>query len=160
MALLTTATAANRVVDTALRVNYLRRIVFGQWTYVYGIQTITVGSAWEYVRTATKSYRYVGLDEDTAKSLAESLAAYYTRATKISVWNENSDGQFAAIAAGAIPMADVVAQHENGEMWSVVVSVNEQDSRMSRSANESFTTLFYTEDQREYDDGESAPGES
>lgn len=161
MALLTTATATNRVVDTALRVVYSRRLVFGQWSWTNGLnESYTINSAWEYIRTATKTYRYVGLDEETAKSVAAALAAYYTRTTKVSVWNVNSDGQFAAIDAGSVPMADVVPQHEDGEAWSVAVSVNEQDSRMSRSASESFTTLFYAEDRREYDDGEIAPGES
>lgn len=160
MALLTTATEANRVIDTALRIVYSRRLIFGSWSWTNGLnETYTINSAWEYMRTATKTYRYVGLDEATAKSVADALVSYYTRATKVSVWNVNSNGQFAPISAGDVPMADVVPQHEDGGMWSVTASVNEQDSRMSRSESESFSTLFYTENQREYDDGETAPTE-
>ena len=50
-------------------------------------------------------------------------------------------------------MADVVVQLDEGEAYSVVVSVNEQDTRISLSASESFASLFSTEDQRTYDDG-------
>ena len=161
MALLTTATETNRVIDTALRVNYTRRKIYGQWSYVNLNMTVTITQAWEYVRTAVKSYRYVGLDEDTAKSVAATLASIYTRTTKVSEFDTEQGsptfGTFKHVAAGDVPMADVVMQHEGGTMWSVAVSVNEQDTRMSLSASESFASLFSAENAREYDEGSNGP---
>ena len=161
MALLTTATEANRVVDTALGVTYTRRKIYGSWTYVQLNVTTTITEVWEYVRRAVKSYKYVGLDETTADSLAATLRTYYTRATKTSEFDtiegSSTYGQFKHVAAGDVPMADVVCQHEDGGMWSVVVSVNEEDTRTSRSASESFATLFSAEDARGYDTGSTAP---
>ena len=52
------------------------------------------------------------------------------------------------------PMADIVLQHDEGEAYSLVVAVNEQDTRISLSPNESFTALFATENARTYDDDE------
>lgn len=158
MALLTTASEANRVVDTALSVSYSRRRIYGLWTHV-GLNVTTVyTSAWEYTRTATKSYRYVGMTEDAARTAAASLVTLYTRSTKVSEWDE-ADGEFDVVSAGDIPMADVVRQHEGGEMWSVVVSVHEQDSRISLSADLSMTTIFSTENARDYDENEEEESE-
>ncbi len=163
MALLTTATSNNRVVDTAFGVTYARRRIYGTWTKVVLNVTTTYTSAWEYVRRAEKSYRYVGLDKATADTVAAALRSYYTRATKVSEFDTETGsqtyGQFKHVSAGAVPMADVVAQHEDGAMWSVVVNVHEEDARTSLSALESFASLFSAENQREYDDGASAPVE-
>ena len=130
MGLLDTYTSANRVVDTALAVNYARRIVFGTWVYVSLNVTTTYTQAWEYTRTATKTFRYVGMDKTTAESCAADLRALFTRSTKTTVWNGNT-GAFDTGDAGDILMADIVCQHEAGGMWTVTVSVNEQDARQS-----------------------------
>ena len=150
MGLLTTYSAANRVVDTALQVNYSRRIVFGSWTYVSLNVTTTYNQAWEYTRTAVKTFRYVGMDRATAEDCAADLRALFTRSTKTTVWN-GSTGAFDTGDAGDILMADVVCQHEDGGMWSVTVSVNEQDTRQSLLSNLSPSSLFAMEDARAYD---------
>ena len=161
MALLTTATEDNRVVDAALHVTYARRKTFGSWTYVMANVTITLTEAWEYVRTAVKSYRYVGLDKATALSVAAALTQLYTRPTKVSEFDTETESQtygtFKHVAAGSVPMADVVPQHEDGAMWSVVVAVNETDTRLSLSALESFASLFSAEEQRDYDADPDGP---
>ena len=161
MALLTTANSTNRVVDTALRVVYARRRIYGAWTYVTGNQTVTYTSAWEYTRVATKTYKYVGMTAATANSVVSALTSLYTRTTKVSEWDTTEGsatfGQFKVVNAGNVPMADIVAQHEDGEMWSAVCSVNEADSRISLSPNESFTSLFATENSRDYDTSSSGP---
>lgn len=161
MALRHTASSENRVVTTALSTTYARRKIYGQWSYVDLNITTTYTSAWEYVRRATKTYKYVGLDETTANSTAAALRTYYTRTTKTSEFDTDSSsqtfGQFHAIDAGAVPMADVVCQHEDGAMWSVVVSVNEEDTRISLSPSESVSALFILENARGYDTGSSAP---
>ena len=152
MALLTSASAVDRVVDAHLRVVYARRPIYGTWTYVTLNITTTYTKAWEYSRVATKTYRYVGLTETAAKAKAAELNTLYTRATKVSEW-DSVDGEFDHVDGGDVPMADIVVQLDEGEAYSVVVSVNEQDTRISLSANESFASLFSTEDQRTYDDG-------
>lgn len=161
MALLNTATEDNRVVDTALRVVYSRRKIFGQWTYVALNVTITVTEAWEYLRTATKTYRYVGLDEDTAGDVAAALQTLYTRTTKVSEFDTTQGsatyGTFKVVNAGDVPMGDIMQQHEKGGMWTVAVAVNELDSRISLSASESFAALFAAENQRDYDTSAAGP---
>ena len=157
MALINSATSANRVVDAALSIVYTRRKIYGSWTWTNGLnETITYNSAWEYIRHATKTYKYVGMNETAANSAASALVTLYTRSTSVSEWN-SSTGQFAAVSAGTVPMADVSAQHEAGGMWSVAVSVNETDSRISLSPSESFATLFYSENQRSYDTSSGGP---
>lgn len=147
----TTATAENRVVDTNLTKTYARRPIYGTWTHVTLNITTTYTKAWEYSRVATKSYRYVGLTKEAAESIAADYVDYYTRATKVSEW-DGEDGVFEYVSGGAVPMATVVPQHEDGGMWSVAISVNEQDTRISLSANEDFATLFAAEELRQYDD--------
>lgn len=49
-------------------------------------------------------------------------------------------------------MASISVQHEDGAMYSVVITVDETDTRTSLSASESFATLFSAEQQRDYDD--------
>lgn len=151
MSLLTTATATNRIVDVALHVTYTRRRVYGSWTYVGLNMTQTHAHAWEYVRTAQKTYRYVGLTEAAAKTIAATLNTYYTRATKVSEWDAEHD-EFVHVNAGDVPMADIVPQLEEGNMWTVSVSVNETDTRTSLSASESFAVLFASEALRGYDE--------
>ena len=153
MALLNTASDANRVIDTDMHVTYARRAIYGTWTKVTLNVTTTYTKAWEYSRVATKSYRYVGLTEAAAKQIAADYADYYTRATKVSEW-DSEDGEFKHVDGGSVPMATVVPQHEDGSMWSVVIFVDEQDTRISLSPNESFTALFATENARTYDDDE------
>lgn len=161
MALLNTATEDNRVVDTALRVVYSRRKIFGAWTYVSLNVTVTITEAWEYLRTATKTYRYVGLDEATANAAVAALQTLYTRSTKVSQFDTAQGsptyGNFKAVAAGDVPMADIVAQHEAGGMWTVAVAVNELDSRISLSPSESFAALFAVENRRDYDTSAAGP---
>lgn len=156
MALITTASSANRVVDSALCVTYARRKVYGSWSYTSGTTVITLASAWEYTRTATKNYRYVGMSESAAADLAAVLVDYYTRSTRISEWN-SSTGAFSTTDGGTVPMADVVCQRGDGDMWTVQVSVNEQDARMSTLSTDSFSTIFATENLRTYDTDSSAP---
>jgi len=70
MGLLNTYTAANRVVTQGRTVTYSKSRIYGQWSYVSGMSVITIGSAWEYHRYCQKTYSYVGMDFDTAKTCA------------------------------------------------------------------------------------------
>ena len=152
MSLLSTASADNLVVDAALHITYARRIVFGQWTYVNLNMTTVYTQAWEYIRTASKTYRYVGMTEAGARAKAAALVTLYTRSTKISVWDSTA-GQFVHVDAGDVLMTEVVVQHEEGSMWTVAITVSETDTRTTLSSSSSFAALFATENQRDYEEG-------
>lgn len=154
MGLLTSYGAANRVIDQDLGITYSRQRVFQDYTYVYGIaELITIHSVWEYHRRATKSYRYVGMDRDTANACAAAMVTKYTRATKISDWNATGEhaGTFSDIDGGAIPMAEVAVVHVAGCMYEVHVTVNEDDVRLRVEIVANPETLYTTENARDYD---------
>lgn len=151
MALLNTASDVNRVIDADLHVTYARRVIYGTWTKVMLNVTTTYTKAWEYSRVAVKTYKYVGLTNAAARTKEQALNALYTRPTKVSEW-DGEDGEFKHVDGGDVPMADIALQHDEGEAYSLVVAVNEQDTRTSLSPNESFTALFATENARTYDD--------
>lgn len=157
MGLLTSYGAANRVIDQDLSITYSRQRVYQDYTYVYGIaELITIHSVWEYHRRATKSYRYVGMDRDTANACAAAMVTKYTRATKISDWNGSGEhaGTFSDIDGGAIPMAEVAVVHVAGCMYEVHVTVNEDDVRLRVDVVNNVASLFSTENSRDYDTDE------
>ena len=151
MSLLTTASASNRVVETTLDVSYSVRRITGAWTKVDLNVTTTYTSAYEYMRTATKTYRYIGMTQEAAEAKAAALRTLYTRATKVSEW-DSEDGDFDEKDGGLIKMADVSAQLTDGDAYDVVVSVHEQDSRIRLSGLLTPSTLFTTENGRTYDE--------
>ncbi len=152
MSLINSASPDNCVVDAALHVSYARRIVFGQWTFVSLNMTTVYTQAWEYIRTASKTYRYVGMTEAGARAKAASLVTLYTRSTKVSVW-DSTEGDFIHQDAGDIVMADIVVQHEEASMWTVAVTVSETDTRTALSPSLSPTALFSLENNRDYEEG-------
>ena len=157
MGLLTSWGAANRVIDQDLVKTYSRQRVYQDYTYVYGVaQLITIHSVWEYHRRATKSYRYVGMDRDTANACAAAMVTKYTRATKISDWNGSGEhaGTFSEIDGGTIPMAEVAVVHVAGCMYEVHVTVNEDDVRLRVDVVNNVASLFSTENSRDYDTDE------
>ena len=157
MGLLTSYGEANRVIDQDLVKTYSRQRVYQDYTYVYGIaELITIHSVWEYHRRATKSYRYVGMDRDTANACAAAMVTKYTRATKISDWNATGEhaGTFSDIDGGAISMAEVAVVHVAGCMYEVHVTVNEDDVRLRVDVVNDVASLFATENNRDYDTDE------
>ena len=154
MGLLTSWGAANRVIDQDLGITYSRQRVYQDYTYVYGVaELITIHSVWEYHRRATKSYRYVGMDRDTANACAAAMVTKYTRTTKVSDWNGSGEhaGTFSDIDGGAIPMAEIAVVHVAGCMYEVHVTVNEDDVRLSVAIVANPETLYSTENARDYD---------
>ena len=154
MGLLTSWGAANRVIDQGLVKTYSRQRVYQDYTYVYGVaELITIHSVWEYHRRATKSYRYVGMDRDTANACAEAMVAKYTRTTKVSDWNGSGElaGTFSEIDGGNIPMAEIAVVHVAGCMYEVHVTVNEDDMRLRVEIVSNPKTLYSTENARDYD---------
>lgn len=156
MALVPQHSASNRVIDTALTVTYARRKISGSWTFVALNVTTTYTEAWEYERHAVKSYRYVGMTLAGARACRTAMVQNYTRAAKASKFETDPSssyfGTFVHESAGSQVMASISVQHEDGAMYSVVITVDETDTRTSLSASESFATLFSAEQQRDYDD--------
>lgn len=150
MALIQSYSAANRQVDEDLAVTYTKTRVYGSWSYASGTSIVTVYSVWSYTRTATKSYRYVGMTKAAANSCAEAIRQIYQRNTTVSEWGDTDE--FKDVDGGSIPMADVGVRHVDGDMWEVSVNVHESDSRMRRVPVASAESLFTDEDQRDYDE--------
>lgn len=154
MALLTTATENNRQITSQLSVNYTVRRIRGTWTAITANITETKTEAWEYTRTATASYSYVGLTESAAKTIAANLRKLFTRDYKVSEFCADDTSvyfkTFEDRDGGSQLMAQIVAQYESGNMWSVRIDINEMDSRL-RFAALSPESLFATENARQYD---------
>ena len=159
MSLLTTATGRNRDVDTALIVTYAVRRIRGAWTVTRLSVSTTYDTAFLYSRAARKSYRYRGLTEGAAARLAQALADYYTRSVKVSEFDTTEGsatfGDFHDVNGGNVPMADVAAVAEQGGAWAVVVNVNEYDERIRLSGGLTPSTLFTSENARDYDTDQS-----
>lgn len=160
MGLLNYYDSRNRVVDTGLTVQYDKRKIYGDWTHTVGAGQDHYYEAWEMTRTARKTYKYVGMDEDTAKACVAAMTTLYTRTQKDSIWDYNplNPAEFAEPSTGSsIVMAEIAIQHQAGHMWSVSVSVNEIDSRTRRQAPATVASLFAAENARDYDTAEYEP---
>lgn len=154
MALIPTYSSGNRVIDTDLSVTYNKRKIYGDWVHTVGAGQDHYYEAWEISRYAKKVYRYVGMDHSTAQSCATAMVSKYTRTQKDSIWDLNNNAEFAESGSGStILMAEIAIQHDAGTMWSVAVTVNEQDTRLRRTPPPSVSSLFSSENARDYDTG-------
>ena len=137
MGLLTSYSSANLVVDTQLTVAYAKRRIFGEWVYANSaITNATSVDAVCFTRTATASFRYIGMDEATARACAADMLRDYTRSTVASRfesgWDEHGTltDRWVDQTANTVLMADVACVHTAGSMWEVVVNVREYDEKM------------------------------
>lgn len=157
MALRTTATATNCVVDQTLSVTYAKMRIPGTWSYPGAPgSTVTFDHAWEYTRHATLTKRFVGMTKSAAEAAAASFRASYTRDVKVSIYDgETTDTtgaaeRFSDEDGGSILMTDIAVVHDEGDAYTVVVQVNEVDVKMRRKSV-SASSLFLTENARGYD---------
>lgn len=154
MALLQTYNASNRVIDNDKTVTYSMVRVNGSWVKDTGPlpwQETTYNWMWEYHRYCQKSYRYVGMDLTTANSCAAAMITKYTRTFYTSQW-DTSRGEWADVAGGTKPMAEVTVQKNQGCMYDVIVNVREDDVRMRKTVATP-SSLFTNENNRDYDTG-------
>lgn len=150
MALLNTYSSANRVVTEDKVVTYSITRLQGEWSYnISPWQDYTYYTAYEYHRYCTKTYYYVGMDRATAGSCAAAMVTKYTRNFENSDWY--SDGTFHDVYGGTICMADICIQQTAGHMYSVVVNVREDDTKI-RLTITSPAALFSDENARDYDE--------
>jgi len=78
------------------------------------------------------------------------MITLYTRDFKVSEWD--GSGVFVDKNGGSTCMADISIQKRNGHMYDVVISVREDDSR-TRTTSLSPSSLFTTENNRDYEEG-------
>lgn len=152
MSLNQTASQDNRIVESDLVVAYGRRRISGAWSYTEANMTTTIYEAWEYTRTAQKTYRYVGLSESAATAAVAALVPYYTRGTVVTVWDPE-EHDFRDVSGGSSPMADISANLVEGNMWEVTVAVREVDTKTRKTGTSAPAGLFAAENARKYDTG-------
>lgn len=155
MGLLTTYSAANRVITSDSVPTYSGRLISGEWTFTSGMVTTTYYYMYEYHRYRTKEYRYVGMNYATALACATDAQNYYLRNARMSIWND-TNGTFDRGSYIRETMANIAIEQVAGEMYDVIISVNEDDSALSRTSYTSISSLFTTENSRGYDTGSSA----
>lgn len=131
MALLSTYSAANRVVESDSVVMYSMSVSLGEFW---------VEDVFEYRRLRSKSYRYVGMDIDTARDCAAAAAAYYMRDKTVPRVGKSWDIQ--NVSAGKELMADIAIQRRGGNMYDVVINVHEDDIRSSKDGTLEPASLF------------------
>ena len=151
MALLNTYGSANRVVTEDKVVTYSINRIQGEWTHIISaVQQYIYYTVFEYHRYCTKTYSYVGMDLTTARDCAAAMVTKYTRNFENSDWDEDT-GTFNDVYGGSMCMADIAIQQTAGPMYSVVVSVREEDTKV-RTTITSPASLFSAENSRDYDE--------
>ena len=133
---------SNKVTDLSLSINY-RQTFNGQY--------------WEITRLAKKSYKYVGVDMETAYACASAKRAQYTRAfSRLNSSTVTGWQPLPSVVAAIECPSDIAAQHGEGDVWSVSISVNEEDVVPSANAVNNPASLFPAANGRNYDEDSSA----
>lgn len=154
MALLATASAANRVIERALCVTYSRPAVKGSWSWTNNANVVTTESvAYECHRYASCRYRYVGMDYASAKAAADTIRSNYTRAFWTSEWNGSgaNTGTFTKLSMGTKLQGTVEVVRREGHLYDIEVEIAEDDVKMSLSPSASLASLFSSENARTYE---------
>ncbi len=158
MALRTSHSSENRVVDSGLVVTYSVVKVNGTWSYTSANVEGWYYYMWELHRRARKSYRYVGMTETAARACKAAMIALYTRTVQQSFWNgDTMGGGWTVGSGGEMPMAEIAMSHNDDGSYDVVVNVNEDDCRMAmaNSSPPAFAVAFSTERLTRNYDGET-----
>lgn len=151
MALLNTYSSANRVVTEDKVVTYSVSRIQGEWTHIISpLAWYTYYTVYEYHRYCTKTYSYVGMDIATARNCAAAMVTKYTRNFENSDWDADT-GTFNDVYGGTVCMAEIAIQQTAGHMYSVVVNVREDDTKV-RTTIQTPDTLFAAENARDYDE--------
>ncbi len=150
-----TTTTSNLVVTEGLRVTYSKTIVKGTWTWGNDISGGTYYQMFELHRYATKSFKYVGYTYEAAKAKRDALIKELTRTFYYSVWNGATDkGQWDTYEGGEMLMSDITLTRDEGDSWSVNVSIREDDARTIKVGElPSFDVRFAVENKRSYGTG-------
>ncbi len=117
--------------------------------YTYTSKIVYMGSAngaalysplYCVTRTATKRYKYVGLSETQAKTLAASKQTQYTRSRPggFEYGEQGIEYKTPVQYMGA----EVAVQHFEAHLWEVVINVNENEQIWTFNLGSSLESLF------------------
>ena len=150
MAIRTTYSSENLVIETGLSVwNSVRRI-YGNWEWTSGNISGNETEMWEAHRYARMSFRYVGMTDEAAEVCQADIKNKYTRSIRASSWDGSVlNGQWIRQSGGRVLMTEVSKVRNEDGSFDVVVNVNEDDVCTDKTA--SAANDFATEDGRIYE---------
>lgn len=141
MALRTSYSDANLVVDEPLDVTYTKREISGSWGYTSLNVSGTYNRMTEIHRYAKKRFRYVGMTFAAATACRDELKDKFTRTFRACLWNGDAMGGawYMIDVAGTMPFAEVGLTENDDGSYDVSVSVSEDDVQYSK-VGEAFST--------------------
>lgn len=145
MSALTSYTAANRVIDSGLVITYDWSLVFGSWTgtsVVASAASVTYTQMYQYRRRARAAYRYVGMDAATAQNCYAAMKAKYQSSSKCSKFVQNWEpaqdfGDWTLQRIDGVDLAKVEKVYDGGGLYSVHITIDEEDLYLSKTAKSS-----------------------
>ena len=152
MALKTSYSDANIIVEEPLKVTYSTQIISGSWGWTSANVSGYYTRMRENHRYATKRFRYVGMTHTAALTCRDELIEKFTRGFKMSIWNGDAmNGEWAVMAGGTMCMADVSPEENEDGSYDVLVNVNEDDTKYSMVETPFYPNVaFATERLRTY----------
>lgn len=133
MALKTSYSDANIIVEEPLKVTYSTQIISGSWGYTSGNVSGSYTRMRENHRYATKRFRYVGMTYAAALVCRDALIEKFTRDFKMSYWNGDAmGGEWLSMPGGSMVMADVSPEENEDGSYDVLVNVNEDDTKYTK----------------------------
>ena len=152
MALKTSYSDENIIVEEPLKVTYSTQIISGSWGWTSANMSGYYTRMRENHRYATKRFRYVGMTHAAALTCRDELIEKFTRNFNMSIWNGDvTDGEWVSMNGGAMCMADVSPEENGDGSYDVIVNVNEDDTKYSRVETPFYPNVaFATERLRTY----------
>ena len=152
MALKTSYSDENIIVEEPLKVTYSTQIISGSWGWTSANMSGSYTRMRENHRYATKRFRYVGMTHAAALTCRDELIEKFTRNFNMSIWNGDvTDGEWVSMNGGAMVMADGSPEENEDGSYDVIVNVNEDDTKYSRVETPFYPAIaFATERLRTY----------
>lgn len=133
MALKTSYSDANIIVEEPLKVTYSTQVISGSWGYTSANVSGYYTRMRENHRYATKRFRYVGMTHSAALACRDDLIEMFTRDFKTSIWNGDAmGGEWIEITGGTMCMADVSPEENEDGSYDVLVNVSEDDTKYTK----------------------------
>ena len=149
MALKTSYSDANIIVEEPLKVTYSTQVISGSWGWTSGNVSGSYNRMRENHRYATKRFRYVGMTHDAALACRDALIEKFTRDFKMSIWNGDAmGGEWMSINGGTMCMADVSPEENEDGSYDVLVNVNEDDVKYTKVEDPFYPSLDFAVERR------------
>ena len=133
MALKTSYSDANIIVEEPLNVTYSTQIISGSWGWTSSNVSGSYNRMRENHRYATKRFRYVGMTHSAALACRYDLIEKFTRDFKMSYWNGDAmGGEWLTMTGGTMVMAYVTPEENEDGSYDVLVNVNEDDTKYTK----------------------------